>query len=213
MNAQEKQALQDFLQELARARVQNKDREAEAMILQAVRNLPDAPYLLVQRTLLQEQALNHAQQQIATLQQEINNVRHTGGSSFLGSAAASQWGRSSYPARPPAGVHQDDAYRYHGNQQFYGAPVARPGLMSGGMGSFLGNMASVAAGVAAGSFLFHGIDQLLHPHDGDQGHDQQGLADMSGEPSAPDQLAQDAGFNDIGGWEGDSGGGEEGDYL
>lgn len=226
MNLQEKQALQDFLRELAQARAPNKDREAQAMILQAVQNLPDAPYLLVQRVLLQEQALNHAQQQIAALQQEINSGRHAGSGSFLDSASASQWGRSSYPAQHPAAMAQGASYRYQGNSRFNDAPSARPGLMNGGMGSFLGNMASVAAGVAAGSFLFHGIDQLLHPHDSEQGHNQQGLADTSGVHGAPDQpaddnvwsndqLAQDAGINDIdiGGWAGNTGGGEESDYL
>jgi hypothetical protein len=39
-------------------------------------------------------------------------------------------------------------------------------MSGGGGGSFLGNVASTAAGVVAGSFLFQGIESLLGHHHG-----------------------------------------------
>ncbi len=41
------------------------------------------------------------------------------------------------------------------------APPARGGFLSGGFGSALGSIATTAAGVAGGAFLFQGIEHLL----------------------------------------------------
>lgn len=221
MNSQERHALQDFLQELVRARLQHKDPEAEAMILRTVSTVPDAPYLLVQRVLLQEQALNAARRQIAALQLRLEAaLLHDG--SFLN--PASDWGHSEFRTHPsPAGQHPASAYR-HGDPPGYQDPrMVRPGLMSGGAGSFLGSMAGVAAGVAAGSFLYHGINDLLH-HDHPDAAGQQGIGNLSGDAPQGERftsdagwdsgdLAGDTGINDIG-WSDDAGMGEgESDFL
>lgn len=66
-------------------------------------------------------------------------------------------------------------------------------------------MAATAAGVAAGSFLFHGIDELLHDHDhpGASGSTDlnashsSGLMDDGGTDCGG--LSGDAGVGDIGG--------------
>ncbi len=222
MNRQERQALQDFLHELAQARVQNKDQEAHAMISRAIERQPDAPYLLVQRALLQEQALSNAQQHIMALQRELDATRSSRSGGFLDSIA--QWGRGNSFMRRASGRPQGSPYGYGTPQDYYAMPMARPGLMNGGMGNFLGSMAGVAAGVAAGSFLFHGIDHLLHHNDGhdmasqdfadtpnDQGQANQFLGDQGWESSG---LSEDAGIDDIGSWEGDTGmGGDNGDFL
>jgi hypothetical protein len=42
------------------------------------------------------------------------------------------------------------------------APQPRPGFLSGGLGSTLGGIATTAAGVAGGAFLFQGIENLFH---------------------------------------------------
>lgn len=212
MNQQERQALQDFLQELAQARLAHKDAEADAMISQAIARQPHAAYLLVQRILLQEQALDAAQHEIAALQTQLDAVRTPDNQRFLD--PGSGWGlRNRAMARaanaPP--VQSRAAYDLHTGA--YHAPAARPGLLSGGAGSFLGSMAATAAGVAAGSFLFHGIDQLLHPHDAPDHAASQGLADDPGSASQlmdetgfdNGSMASDAGFDDIGGFD-DAGG-------
>lgn len=205
MNRQEQQALQDFLHGLAQARVSSKDLEADAMISDAAARQPDALYLLVQRTLLQDQALDAAQRRIAALQAQLsaqlNAAGPSGNSGFLDPSA--DWGRSARPASP------EPAQRYV--PEAYNAPPARTGLMGGG-GSFLGSMAAAAAGVAAGSFLFHGIDQLLHPHGQPGSPGNHEAARLSGDRQEPDplsgnagtdagNLASDAGIDDIGGFD------------
>ena len=132
MTPQERQSLQEFLGQLAQVRGTVKDPEAAALIAQAAAENPDALYLAVQRAILLEQALNAAKGQIAQLQPLA------GSSGFL----TSTWGNQ--PVQPAAPAE----------------PVAnRPSLPGGG--SFLGNVASTAAGVAAGAFLFQGIESLL----------------------------------------------------
>lgn len=218
MNHEERRALQDFLLEMSSVRLRHKDHEAERMIEDAVSRQPDAAYLLVQRALLQEQALNTAQQQIAALRQQLESARHirpTQSSQRL-LDPASQWGRSArlpddYPAARASYPAQGPGYGYHDR------PYNRPGLLGGGMGSFLGSMAGLAAGAAAGSFLYHGIEDLLHPETGEAGAGEQGGADMLGAGASPEpaydggELSQDAGIDDIGSWsdEGNMGGGED----
>lgn len=224
MNQQERQALQDFLHELVQAQAGNKDREAEALIVQAANQQPDTLYLLVQRALLQELASNNAQRHIAALERQLNTTSSNDDGGFLDPVSA--WGRSARPSRLPAEKipATESTLSHASTSSGIGSPPARPGLMSGGAGSFLGSMAATAAGVAAGSFLFHGIGQLLHPGAA-PGSAHQGLAELSGDQAAPDRtladsgsdngsLAQDAGINDIGslgddGWS-DTGGDDSG---
>jgi hypothetical protein len=69
MAPQDTQLLQDFLDQLTRAQVGTKDRDAQTLIARAFAQQPDAAYLVVQRALLLEQALKQARDQIAQLQQ------------------------------------------------------------------------------------------------------------------------------------------------
>jgi uncharacterized protein len=152
MTLQEKELLERFLNQLAAARPGVKDPEAEALIRDAVARQPDAAYLLVQRAIQLEQALQVTQVQAQTLQSELDQLRpaHRGG--FLSDPT---WG-SSAPATSAQGA---------GNLR-QAAPTARPPLSGAwSSGGLLGNIASTAAGVVAGSFLFQGIDRLLHHND------------------------------------------------
>ena len=72
MTPQESQMLQDFLTQLTQAKGIVKDPEADALISAAVSRQPEAGYLLVQRSLLQTQALQNAQAQIVQLQSELH---------------------------------------------------------------------------------------------------------------------------------------------
>ncbi len=96
MNQQERQLLDSFLDQLVRVGNLPKDPEADQLIARAVARQPDAVYLLVQRALLLEQALEQAKAQIAQLQQQAQS-RSAGDSSFLGGGA---WGRHPEPAEP-----------------------------------------------------------------------------------------------------------------
>lgn len=172
MSPQDSLLLQDFLNQLVQARGLPKDPEADAMIARAVAQQPDAAYLLVQRALLQQQALNNAQAEIAALQQQMRGAPRPS-AEFLDPNA---WGNSG-GYRPAAAAHGGPApqqYQPPGYQQpAYQQPAARGGFLGGrmgGMGGALGTIASTAAGVAAGAFLFQGLGNLLGGRDNHDGN-------------------------------------------
>ena len=212
MTPQEHEKLQQFLTQLNQAQGVQRDPEADAMITAAVSRQPDAAYLLVQRTLLQEQALEAAKARIADLERQLQASRPASNTSFLG--GADTWGNSArsaplappapsanYPAAQPAypqapAYQPDNPAAYPGQRQ--GGWSRFGGGMGGGGGSFLGTMAATAAGVAGGAFLFHGIENMLGHHE--QGL-QHGLASSAGGDhglASDSSLAQDAGLNNIG---------------
>jgi hypothetical protein len=138
MTPQEQQSLEQFLKQLAQAPAVAKDSQADAMIQAAVMQRPDAAYLLVQRAMLLEQALEQCKAQLNQWQAQANN------SSFM--PRHNPWlAGTTAPAAAAAPM-----------------PMAAP-APSSGVSSFLGNVATTAAGVVAGSFLFQGLEHLLHP--------------------------------------------------
>lgn len=157
MNSEERRLLTDFLDQMKQAKGFQKDPDAESLIAAAVAQQPDAAYLLVQKALLQEQALNAAKSQIAQLQGQLEQARARSappprsGGGFLGgndpwAAAAPAAPTRPAPAAPWAGA----------------APQAP--ASGGGFGSFLGTAAATAAGIAGGAFLFQGLESLLGGH-------------------------------------------------
>jgi hypothetical protein len=207
--------LHDFLAQLIQARGIQKDPEADALIQRAVAQQPDAAYLLVQRSLLMEQALNNAKDQIAQLQNQVQSAQQ-GDRRFLD---ANAWGNSG-ASRPASAPMQQERREYQRDPRDYppqqyqppyqpqyqqpsmmgGMFGSRPGGFLGGGGGMLGSIAATAAGVAAGNFLFHGLDNMFHHHDqggshllnsNDQGNNL--FSDQSGSG-----LADQAGLGDIG---------------
>ena len=83
MSPQEIQSLQDFLNQLTQVRGIAKDPQADALIANAVARQPDAAYLLVQRAMLIEQALNNAKTQIASLQSQMQATQSAPARSFF----------------------------------------------------------------------------------------------------------------------------------
>lgn len=150
MTLDEQQQLTQFLKQLRNTQSGPKDPEAAALIDQATAGHADASYLLVQRVLILEQALNAAKQQINDLQTQLKNP--SAKSSFL---TNDPWAATSSPSsKTIPGIDQYQAPRYAASPQ----PAQTQGS------SFLGNMATTAAGVVAGSFLFQGIENLLGHH-------------------------------------------------
>ena len=205
MSPQDSQLLQDFLNQLVQARGLPKDPEAEAMIAQAVARQPDAAYLLVQRALLQQQALDNAKAEIASLQRQLQGGQNNGG--FLDPHA---WGNSAGQRQPTQAYDATASHQVYPPQQAgqpyqppyqppYQQPYQQPSMSSrlggffrgggmggGGMGGALGNIASTAAGVAAGAFLFQGLGNLL----GHGNHDGNGfLGNDEGFSSLRDPIA------------------------
>ncbi len=199
MTPQENEKLQQFLGQLSQAQGVQRDPEADAMISAAVSRQPDAAYLLVQRTLLQDQALQVAQARIAELEKQAQAPAAAPAASFLGGADA--WGNSAR-TRPDAVASPAAPSAY---PQAGAAPLApaKGGFLGGmgGGGSLLGTMAATAAGVAGGAFLFQGIGNLMGNHGAKEAGQQHGVASDTGSketPAAGNSLAQDAGVNDVG---------------
>lgn len=157
MNTQERDQLSRFLQQLTEVKLTAKDPEAAAMIGEAASHQPDAIYLLVQRAMLLDQALFAAKAQISNLQQQLQNGGIQGQNGFLSN---DPWAQPATQAAAVPGA---------GNYQMPRAVPQQPqpqagGFMSGAGSSFLGNVATTAAGVVAGSFLFQGIENLMGHH-------------------------------------------------
>ncbi|MGZ5577311.1 MAG: DUF2076 domain-containing protein [Methylobacter sp.] len=163
MNTQERDQLNQFLKQLIEVKLTEKNTEAETMIREAVARQPDAAYLLVQRSLLLEQALNEAKTKISELQNQLQ--KNSPVSSTGGFFVNDPWAQA--PSKPTAvpgagSYHQIPAASTGmGNAQF--SQIA-PQHAGSGAGSFLGNVATTAAGVVAGSFLFQGIENLMGHH-------------------------------------------------
>lgn len=147
MNTEERQVLERFLSRLTDIKGIDKNPEADRLIQDAVARQPDATYLLIQRNLLLEKALENAKARIEELQRQPAPVNR-GGGSFLG---GDPWAQPAAPA----------GRTWDATPPGYRQPAAPP-LQQSGAPSFLGNMASTAAGVVAGSFLFQGIESLMH---------------------------------------------------
>lgn len=153
MNANEREQLNRLLNQLREVRVDERDAEADRLIRDAVATNADSTYLLVQRALLLEQALTNAKGQIAQLQREVNQRSSPDQGGFLG---------RNNPWSADLGSTPSQSGRHPGGSAGYQVPPGAPA--SGGGSSFLGNVATTAAGVVAGSFLFQGIENLLGHH-------------------------------------------------
>lgn len=180
MTPQESQSLQQLLSQLVQVREVVKDADAERLISQAASKQPNAVYLLVQRAMILEQALEAAQERISALEMQQRTVQSSGSNSFLD---ANAWGKT--PVAPVTAaasraMHPQETsvtgtpLREPANRPFstqspqaYSAMGSGPSsFLRGGGGSMLGTIAATAAGVAGGAFLYQGIGNLLgnQPH-------------------------------------------------
>jgi len=187
MSPSDTQKLHDFLGQLVQARGIQKDPEADALIQRAVEQQPDAAYLLVQRALLMEQALEAAKTRIAMLESQLDNQQR-GSGGFLDPTSWGNRHRSQPQHHQSQHMSWQHAFPSFSNRSGGGF------LRGGGGGGLLGSIAATAAGVAAGSFLFHGLDNLFHDHDagGNASHL------LSDNDQSGSSLADQAGLNDIG---------------
>ena len=149
MTPEESQLINGLHDRLDQAAVQNRDPEAENLILKRFAANPHAPYLLTQSVLVLQQAVTGAQSRIADLEKQLAEAKaqpQQGGgflSSIFGSPVAPQAAAPVRPAAPPPIPQQ---------------PVA-PAPSQGG--SFLQTALGTAAGVAGGALLFQGIENMM----------------------------------------------------
>jgi hypothetical protein len=184
MSPQESQLLQTFLQQLQDVKLSAKDPEVAALIAKAGERQADALYLLVQRALLQDQAMQAAQLQITQLQAEVAKSKTSSSSSFFGNSGA--WGNSSTSnSTSPVNSNIAPANTF-GNPTTSAAP-ANSSFFGGNAGNLIGTVAATAAGVAAGAFLFQGLGSLM-------GGNQHAAASESGAAAAATPPGNDQGF-------------------
>lgn len=165
MTPQEKDMITQLLDRLKQAGGQPKDPEAEALIRAAMQAQPDAPYLLVQTALVQNMSLEGAQARIAELEREVAQAREAAAkpTSFLGGLLGG--GRPAPQPAPPmaraGSVPQAGGYAPPPQQPPGYAPGPMQAAPAGGGGSFLRTAAGVAAGVAGGALLYHGLSSMF----------------------------------------------------
>ena len=149
MTHDEREQLARFLEQLAQAQAVRKDDEADALIRSTCARQADAAYLLVQRAMLLEQAVQNSKSEIARLQGELAQARNpsTKARTNPGFIDANSWGNSPAVATTSA-------------PSLALAPSALPAASAWGSG-MLGTIATTAAGVVAGSFLYQGIEHLF----------------------------------------------------
>jgi hypothetical protein len=157
MNVQERDQLNLFLQQLTQVQASQKDLEADTLIRDACARQPDAGSLLVQRAMQLEHALQAMQGQCAQLRAELEKARSSTQTGFLTDANA--WGRP--PQAPATSVAPQATSPIQPRTQ---APAATAAPASSWGSGILGNVATTAAGVVAGSFLFQGIESLMGHH-------------------------------------------------
>ena len=148
MNPQEKAQLEQFLQQLNSTQAGAKDSDANALITESVKQQPDASYLLVQRAMGLEMALQVAQKQMAEMQAQIDqaNQANKPSSGFL--SGINSWGRAAPTQGAPANTMAARP----------AAGAAQPSSWGSGM---LGAIATTAVGVVAGSMLYQGIQSMM----------------------------------------------------
>jgi len=172
MNPQEKAQLEQFLQQLNSTQAGAKDSDADVLITESVKKQPDASYLLVQRAMGLEMALQVAQKQMAEMQAQIDQTSKPSG--FL--SGINSWGRAAPAQGAPA------------NAMAAARPAAGAAQPSSWGSGMLGAIATTAVGVVAGSMLYQGIQSMMgHNSAPDAGN---GLGHSNAPTDSGQQVAQ-----------------------
>lgn len=186
MSPEERQLLTGLFDRIRGAANSPRDQEAEALIQDATRAQPYAPYLLAQTVLVQEQALRAANERLQELEGKVKDLEEQTANqprsgSFLGGLSSLFGGPGpaspAYPPRaavPPAGSRWNQSAPQQGGwqqpPQSYAPPGAAPapgpwgGQPASAGGGFLTGALGTAAGVAGGVLLADSIRGLFAGH-------------------------------------------------
>lgn len=179
MLPEERKLLAGLFERVKAAAASSRDKEAEDFINEQIRAQPAAPYLLAQTVIVQDQALQGANQRIEQLEARVKELEanaQKGAGSFLGGliggGAAMAAPSAPPPPRPasPPGFDQPQGGPL-GSQRGYApspayppqggyAPPPQPTPSAGG--GFLKGALGAAAGVAGGVLLADSIRGLFH---------------------------------------------------
>ena len=162
MTPDESQMLQDLFARMRAVAGNPRDGQAEALIADAVRAQPYAPYLMAQTVLVQQQALENAARRVSELEAQAKAAPQ-GETSFLGSIGKSLFGGGA-GAPAPRNSYDASAYQRQNAAPSQGGPWGAPAASAGG--GFLSGALRTAAGVAGGVFLANEIGSLFGGHGG-----------------------------------------------
>jgi hypothetical protein len=218
MNGEDRQLITGLFDRMRSMGRIEKDRDAEALIADQVRQNPDAAYMLVQSVLVQEHALQQAGARIEDLEARLRDLesrvpqqapQQSGG--FFGGLFGGGANRASVPpaGHQPAGFGQRPAAGFgqaspgFGGQRPMGGPMGQPGSpwagqpgMQPGMmqprqgGGFLQSAMATAAGVAGGMLLANSISGMLGGNSGEAQAADAGAA--TAQPAADTAAAEPA---------------------
>ncbi len=180
MSPEERQLLTGLFDRIRGAANTARDQEAEALIQDATKAQPYAPYYLTQTVLVQDQALRAANDRLQELEGKVKDLEGQAASgprpggflsglgSLFGGSGPSSAPRA--PAPPPSGRWGQSPPPPQGGwqqpPQGYAPPGAAPGPWGGGGsgGGFLTGALGTAAGVAGGVLLADSIRGLFTGH-------------------------------------------------
>jgi len=162
MNPSERDLILSVFDRLARLAGGAKDREAEALIAERMRAVPDAAYNLVEAVVVQEMTLKENETRIRELERQLaagpQNQQPQGGGFAQG---GNPWGRGSVPPVQPQ-PQQPQQYAPQ-PQQYAPQPQyaqSQPWGQPAG-GNFLRTAAGAAVGVAGGMLLAEGVSHMF----------------------------------------------------
>src|SRR5262245_39121257 len=168
MTPEERRLIEDLFDRMDRYGAPEKDREAEFLINQRLRAMPDAAYMLTQSVLVQEQALEAANQRTLDLEDRLRELEERAGGpprragGFLGGGAFTERWRNedarggSVPqvgARATPSIY--DRSQAAGPSTGSQAPPAAAG------GGFMRSAMATAAGVAGGVLVAESIRNMM----------------------------------------------------
>jgi len=228
MNADERQLIADLFERMRSYGAPDKDRDAEALINQLMRSTPDAAYMLVQSVLVQDQALQAANDRVQQLEEQLRSARDgerprsSGSGSFLGGVWGGRRGEETRSSVPQVGARATpSAYDSRGDSRSPWAQSAPPqqaqAAPAASGGGFMRSALTTAAGVAGGMLLADSVRNMLgggahasssHSHDSStRTEEAKYVDDKDNDPGTQSASYQDDG-NDPGF---DSGGGDGGE--
>lgn len=214
MTPDEKAQLHTLFDKIDGLKDRPRDSEAEALIADATRAIPHAPYVLAQTVLLQDQALRQADQRLHELEMRLQELEQPKEqpTSFLGGLGAPFLsGRRTASGVPSVSrAPQADLAPSMWNRGGY-APSSG--------NSFLGSALSTAAGVAGGALLFHGISSLFQGGPAVEDVVSAAAGELPAADIAPaafdsyDNVIREADYNDADFDGSDFGGGDDGGWA
>jgi hypothetical protein len=182
MDHQDRQAIEGLFAKLGEVQRQSdaRDAEAEAFIRSRIAAQPGAPYFMAQTIVVQEQALNAAQERIAELEHALSS-RPAGGGGFLASLFGGGRPQAQRRPRPISGM---------GSPMTPGMANMAPGRGGGG---FLAGAAQTAMGVAGGVVLGNMLASAFSGDDAKAGE----ASKPEPQQASAEDAGDDFGFDDI----------------